>query len=145
MILVTEDQSINNNSINLSLIEIESATEIYPADTNYKNTSITNKIVYTILSDSFEFFNYFSNYLSNIAINLQNHCFESSFEFKILTVLLLALLSILVLISIAWKIFGSRIDHFYRHQEYYINKKPVASNKTSKNIVKIFQQKAKVH
>ncbi len=117
MILNIDDQSLND-SINSPAIGIESATENYSELTvqNYDNLTLTNKIVHTILSDSFEFFTYFSNYLRNIALSLQSHCFESSFEFKILTTLLIVLISILVVISIAWKIFGKRIDHFYRHQ-----------------------------
>lgn len=114
MILNIDDQVLIN-STNLSATAYQPET-----GTNYSNISLVNKIAYTLLSESFEFTNYIANYLTNIALNLQNDGIESSFEFKILTVLLICLLVVLVAISICWKVFGQSIDHFYKNQGWFL-------------------------
>lgn len=134
MILNIDDQVLIN-STNLSATAYQPET-----GTNYSNISLVNKIAYTLLSESFEFTNYIANYLTNIALNLQNDGIESSFEFKILTVLLICLLVVLVAISICWKVFGQSIDHFYKNQELYTNKK---SSKDIKNTVGLLHSKVK--
>lgn len=113
-----DDQTLNTDSSNLSEIDIESS-EIFVAK-NYANETLINRIVYSVLAESFDFSNYIVNYFSDIALNLQSNCIESSFEFKIFTILLIILILISFGIGIVWKIYGEKIDHFYKRQEHYL-------------------------
>lgn len=128
MILSIDDQVLTD-SRNLSETELELSESF--SNTNYENSSFVSHIVYTLLSESFDFSSFILNYINNLASNLQNNCIESSFEFKVFTILLGLLFTILIAIIICWRFFWERIDHFYRKQEYYIKTyKPVAPKKT---------------
>jgi hypothetical protein len=120
MILDIDEQVITDSPILSELIEESSSSESIAASLiNYENTSFVN----LLLADSFDLTNFILNYLSNTAQNLQNNCTESSFEFKIFTILLITLLTTLIAIGIGWKIFGGAIDHFYKRQgtaSYYL-------------------------
>ena len=73
---LNEETSLSD-SLNLSNIELESADLL--ESNNYANSSFVNRIVDTVLADSFDLSNYILNNLNNIALNLHNNCIESTF------------------------------------------------------------------
>lgn len=115
--IIDIDEQVLTDSTNLSNLLEEPASDLISAtsQSNYENNSFLS----ALLADSFDLSNFILNYLTSIAQNLQTDCIESSFEFKLLTFLLIVLLTILVAIGIGWKIFGGTIDHFYKRQDYY--------------------------
>lgn len=108
------DEQVLTDSKNLSELLEEPASDLLSAtsQSNYEKSSFVS----ALLADTLDLSNYILNFLTSIVQNLQNDCIESSFEFKLLTLLLIVLLTILVTVGISWKIFGRTIDHFYKRQ-----------------------------
>ena len=117
MIYNINDQTLGDSS-NLSEIELENL-KLYLGNSSYENSSFVDKLIYTVLAESFNLTDYFLTISNRISTNLHTNYLDSSFEFKIFTFLIILFFFILLCVIVCWKIFGNSVDHFYKNQGYY--------------------------